>query len=209
MFCSQCGAQNNDTASFCAKCGAPIKKPAQAQVPPPQQTYFDPNQQYRQYGQQPYGQPAQTSGSMSELINDLKASFSVPGGFPAFILSRFNVIVLAGAVFMFIGLFPNFMEYSGYGLTIGAALIKGGDGVIVLLSTLVCICAGLIGMHKMTLGCAALNLLVIMIDMADAPSSISVGAGFVLILLGGLATIAGSVMGIIYAKQGKKLPLQK
>ena len=199
MFCSQCGAQNNDGASFCVACGAPMKK-----VTPPQGQQFTQIPTPPQYGQQP-----QQSGSFGEMINDLKMSLTTPGGLLAFILSRFNVIAIGGALLMFIGLFPNFVSASVYGLKIGAALIKGGDGVLVLIVSLICICAGLLGMHKTTIACAAVNLLIIFIDIADISGSLDVGAGFVLILLGGLATIAGSVMGIMYAKQGKKLPLQK
>ena len=47
MFCSQCGAKNNDTDRFCSSCGSPLAKagpaPAQAKAsPPPPPVYHAP-----------------------------------------------------------------------------------------------------------------------------------------------------------------------
>ena len=73
MYCTNCGAQNADDATFCTTCGTSLKAqdsgqpqqapvpPQQAYAPPPQQAY-PPQQQYLQapYPQQPgYGYPTQ------------------------------------------------------------------------------------------------------------------------------------------------------
>lgn len=43
MFCTNCGAQNPDTAAFCEQCGSPLTKPAEPVQPvaPPAQKMFD------------------------------------------------------------------------------------------------------------------------------------------------------------------------
>jgi uncharacterized membrane protein YvbJ len=43
MFCSSCGAQNADDASFCAKCGSPLGQAAKAPVLAPQSGYAAPS----------------------------------------------------------------------------------------------------------------------------------------------------------------------
>ena len=49
MYCKKCGAQNQDTAKFCCKCGEPLSKPA-APVQPPQNSFAPPPAA-------PFGQP--------------------------------------------------------------------------------------------------------------------------------------------------------
>ncbi len=194
MFCSKCGAELKDGAKFCVKCGNPLN----GQAPGQQMTGFP-----QQGGQQGAG------NNFSAMFDEIKQS-TQNGTIKDFILSHFNIIALAGALLMFIGLFPDFMSVDFLGATIGAPLIKGGDGVIVLIVTLICAALATFGMHKGTITCAVINLVVILIDVnSDGAEMLDVGAGFVIILIGTLVTIGAGAMGIMYAKQGKKLPLQK
>ncbi len=69
MFCSHCGNQMDDGASFCPKCGTPVDAAAAAApveqpvtpAPEPQQQYAG-QQQYAAQ-QQPYAQPAEEEKS--------------------------------------------------------------------------------------------------------------------------------------------------
>ena len=54
-FCSKCGAQNADGASFCTNCGAPmnVAQPQPQPQPQPQQTYYAQPQPQPVYNAQP------------------------------------------------------------------------------------------------------------------------------------------------------------
>lgn len=54
-FCSKCGAQNADGASFCTNCGAPmnVAQPQPQPQPQPQQTYYAQPQPQPIYNAQP------------------------------------------------------------------------------------------------------------------------------------------------------------
>lgn len=179
MFCSQCGAQNNDGTSFCVACGAPMKK-----VTPPQGQQFTqiptPPPQYEQ---------------------------QLPSGIVARIQSSFNVIALAGAILTFIGLFPNFMSAKVFGVSVGASLIDGADGKIVLVLVLSCLAFALFGKNIGSLICGVLDLIIILVDISSSKAAkLDAGAGFIILFIASLIVIVGSVVGMIYRKQGKKLP---
>ena len=218
MFCPKCGTQNTDGNAFCASCGATLGQVQQPNVNQQPQQFGGMPQQPQQFGGMPqqqippqqYGAPVQSNNPFTALINDIKESLNTPGGLVALIMSRWNVAAIASAIFMFIGLFPNFMTMQVYGIKVGAALIEGGDGVIVLISTILCIAFAVFGMHIGSLVTACINLLVILIDVSgDSAKYMDAGAGFILLMFGSLITIGVSIWGIIAKKQGKKLPLQK
>ena len=52
-FCSKCGAQNADGASFCTNCGAPMNVAQSQPQPQPQQTYYAQPQPQPIYNAQP------------------------------------------------------------------------------------------------------------------------------------------------------------
>ncbi len=87
MFCMSCGAQNADTAQFCAKCGKPLaaSKPvaaaASAPQPQPQQAASaQPQPQAQQQYQQPnYGRPQQPQQQYAPQAGAYQAPVRVEG----------------------------------------------------------------------------------------------------------------------------------
>lgn len=112
MFCMACGAQNNDTAQFCAKCGKPLTGTAQgAQAPAAApagsvaQNFSQPVQQV-QYGQaqgQPYSQQPNYMVSAPAIEGCMSAGWkditSTPGWFKrALLLCLINLVPLLGSI---------------------------------------------------------------------------------------------------------------
>ncbi len=65
-FCSKCGAQNADGASFCTNCGAPMNVAKPQPQPQPQQTYYAQPQPQPQPQPVYYAQPAAPKKEVSK-----------------------------------------------------------------------------------------------------------------------------------------------
>lgn len=62
MFCTNCGAQNNDGARFCVNCGAPLEAKAQRKAGPQMREKMrDPRMQDPRWGQEPLAAPQKRS----------------------------------------------------------------------------------------------------------------------------------------------------
>ncbi len=91
-FCTRCGAENTDDASFCKTCGAPLEPATQA-APPPQQ--YTPPQVYGQ----PMYQPGPDTMLYSNLQNLRSAFFWM---FLGLILTIIPIVDIAGAIILLI-----------------------------------------------------------------------------------------------------------
>ncbi len=125
-------------------------------------------------------------------------------------MSRFNLFGLITSILAFISIFMPFASASAWGVTVTAALIDGADGVIVLIISLAAIVLSIFGINVVVIIAGVLNLLIDIIEVAnDDTGIVTMGAGFYFLLIASIAMVAAGIVGIVFKKTGKKLPLQK
>lgn len=123
MFCSKCGTNNPDGATFCSGCGAPLAAPQQAQAPqqPYAQAPQQPQQPYGQAPQQPYAQGPSFGQQMQNTFSKVNPKFLQPFG-PGLIWAS-----LLGYIFLWIGGIINLVQgFRSFGYVGMASWLGGG-----------------------------------------------------------------------------------
>lgn len=213
MFCPHCGAQLPDGTAFCTSCGQPTTQQAPGQQPyqqaPGQQPYQQaPGQQtYQQpYQQQPYQQ--QPTGSGNNMLKDfdpkeLSSSFAenvkkpAEWGLPTY-------IALGGAFLCFIGMFLPYLSAKGFSIVSVSFMSSGAFHII--LAWLFILLVDFTGIAKKGLPmiCAGGVLLLFSIieGIANSSAYTSLSVGFIFMLLGSIAAVAGGVLKFLNEKKG-------
>lgn len=226
MNCPTCGAALTDGTAICPTCGASISQPAdfnQMQYQQPQtgynQTQFQQPQtgydqaQYQQpqtsYNQTQYQQP-QTNYNQMPYANS--AAYAPAG---AEFKRKFNAghfAVMGGSLFCLISVFLPFLTVSLFGYSESMSLFKDGeDGVIFLITAIVVFALSMLRVNT-------LNIILTLIqgifavyetmsakdELSDYGSMVQYGAGFYLLLIGGIVAFVGAIIGLVLHINAKK-----
>jgi hypothetical protein len=165
MFCSNCGAEVSETASFCRKCGASLREPAPAQPveqPPvqqgPQPPAFQQQAPQQPVAQAPVQQPQQVAGRPAQLQRPTVVQQQPAGapvarrpftGFQA-VQPVVGIVAIAGAALAAIGSFVPWIDIegrTGNGFDIGYITDSSGGGNDGLLVLLLALAAGALAIH--------------------------------------------------------------
>jgi len=221
MFCTKCGANNADTATFCTGCGAPLKA-AQTPVQPQPQQYQAQPQQYQAQPQQYQAQPQQQFQAQNLFqVNTQGPAGNKPMFGLAFLgnesadpqkalMQKIAKLCIAiGMLLCFISVFMPFYKVSFWGMseTVNLFGMEGFYtfvGVLVILASLAGIALAILlkgAYQKFATCCGAINFLFIIIAGIKANSD-AMGIGhlsvaFWFILIGSIACIAGGVLTFI------------
>lgn len=80
MFCSKCGTQIDDSASFCFRCGSPVPQAAQNANAYQQPQYQQPQYQQPQYQQPVYQQAAPSVDYRNNYVDKFGVNIVYPDG---------------------------------------------------------------------------------------------------------------------------------
>lgn len=233
MNCPTCGATLTDGTTICPTCGAAISQPADFNQMQYQQPETNFNQaQYQQpqanYNQQPYQQPQanfnqaqyqqpQANYNQAQYqqpqanFNQMPYANSAGAGFKR----KFNAghfAVMGGSLLCLISVFLPFLSVSLFGYSESMSLFKDGeDGVIFLITAIVIIALSMLRVNT-------LNIILTLIqgifaiyetmsaksELSDYGSMVQYGAGFYLLLIGGIVALVGAIIGLVLHINAKK-----
>lgn len=233
MNCPTCGATLTDGTTICPTCGAAISQPADFNQMQYQQPETNFNQaQYQQpqanYNQQPYQQPQANFNQAQYLqpqanynqaqyqqpqanYNQMPYANSAGAGFKR----KFNAghfAVMGGSLLCLISVFLPFLTVSLFGYSESMSLFKDGeDGVIFLITAIVIIALSMLRVNT-------LNIILTLIqgifaiyetmsaksELSDYGSMVQYGAGFYLLLIGGIVAFVGAIIGLVLHINAKK-----
>lgn len=233
MNCPTCGATLTDGTTTCPTCGAAISQPADFNQMQYQQPETNFNQaQYQQpqanYNQQPYQQPQanfnqaqyqqpQANYNQAQYqqpqanFNQMPYANSAGAGFKR----KFNAghfAVMGGSLLCLISVFLPFLTVSLFGYSESMSLFKDGeDGVIFLITAIVIIALSMLRVNT-------LNIILTLIqgifaiyetmsaksELSDYGSMVQYGAGFYLLLIGGIVAFVGAIIGLVLHINAKK-----
>lgn len=233
MNCPTCGATLTDGTTICPTCGAAISQPADFNQMQYQQPETNFNQaQYQQpqanYNQQPYQQPQanfnqaqyqqpQANYNQAQYqqpqanFNQMPYANSAGAGFKR----KFNAghfAVMGGSLLCLISVFLPFLTVSLFGYSESMSLFKDGeDGVIFLITAIVIIALSMLRVNT-------LNIILTLIqgifaiyetmsaksELSDYGSMVQYGAGFYLLLIGGIVAFVGAIIGLVLHINAKK-----
>lgn len=233
MNCPTCGATLTDGTTICPTCGAAISQPADFNQMQYQQPETNFNQaQYQQpqanYNQQPYQQPQanfnqaqyqqpQANYNQAQYqqpqanFNQMPYANSAGAGFKR----KFNAghfAVMGGSLLCLISVFLPFLSVSLFGYSESMSLFKDGeDGVIFLITAIVIIALSMLRVNT-------LNIILTLIqgifaiyetmsaksELSDYGSMVQYGAGFYLLLIGGIVAFVGAIIGLVLHINAKK-----
>lgn len=233
MNCPTCGATLTDGTTTCPTCGASISQPADFNQMQYQQPETNFNQaQYQQpqanYNQQPYQQPQANFNQAQYLqpqanynqaqyqqpqanYNQMPYANSAGAGFKR----KFNAghfAVMGGSLLCLISVFLPFLTVSLFGYSESMSLFKDGeDGVIFLITAIVIIALSMLRVNT-------LNIILTLIqgifaiyetmsaksELSDYGSMVQYGAGFYLLLIGGIVAFVGAIIGLVLHINAKK-----
>ena len=233
MNCPTCGATLTEGTTTCPTCGAAISQPADFNQMQYQQPETNFNQaQYQQpqanYNQQPYQQPQanfnqaqyqqpQANYNQAQYqqpqanYNQMPYANSAGAGFKR----KFNAghfAVMGGSLLCLISVFLPFLTVSLFGYSESMSLFKDGeDGVIFLITAIVIIALSMLRVNT-------LNIILTLIqgifaiyetmsaksELSDYGSMVQYGAGFYLLLIGGIVAFVGAIIGLVLHINAKK-----
>lgn len=233
MNCPTCGATLTEGTTTCPTCGASISQPADFNQMQYQQPETNFNQaQYQQpqanYNQQPYQQPQanfnqaqyqqpQANYNQAQYqqpqanFNQMPYANSAGAGFKR----KFNAghfAVMGGSLLCLISVFLPFLTVSLFGYSESMSLFKDGeDGVIFLITAIVIIALSMLRVNT-------LNIILTLIqgifaiyetmsaksELSDYGSMVQYGAGFYLLLIGGIVAFVGAIIGLVLHINAKK-----
>lgn len=207
MNCPTCGTTLTDGTTICPACGASISQPAafnqiQYQQPQYQQPQANYNQvQYQQpqanYNQMPYANSAAYAPASAEFKRKFNAG---------------HFAVMGGSLFCLISVFLPFLTVSLFGYSESMTLFKDGeDGVIFLITAIVVFALSMLRVNT-------LNIILTLIqgifavyetmsakdELSDYGSMVQYGAGFYLLLIGGIVAFVGAIIGLVLHINAKK-----
>ena len=207
MNCLTCGTTLTDGTTICPACGASISQPAafnqmQYQQPQYQQPQANYNQvQYQQpqanYNQMPYANSAAYAPAGAEFKRKFNAG---------------HFAVMGGSLFCLISVFLPFLTVSIFGYSESMTLFKDGeDGVIFLITAIVVFALSMLRVNT-------LNIILTLIqgifavyetmsakdELSDYGSMVQYGAGFYLLLIGGIVAFVGAIIGLVLHINAKK-----
>ena len=207
MNCPTCGTTLTDGTTICPACGASISQPAafnqmQYQQPQYQQPQANYNQvQYQQpqanYNQMPYANSAAYVPAGAEFKRKFNAG---------------HFAVMGGSLFCLISVFLPFLTVSLFGYSESMSLFKDGeDGVIFLITAIVVFALSMLRVNT-------LNIILTLIqgifavyetmsakdELSDYGSMVQYGAGFYLLLIGGIVAFVGAIIGLVLHINAKK-----
>lgn len=207
MNCPTCGTTLTDGTTICPACGASISQPAafnqiQYQQPQYQQPQANYNQvQYQQpqanYNQMPYANSAAYAPAGAEFKRKFNAG---------------HFAVMGGSLFCLISVFLPFLTVSLFGYSESMTLFKDGeDGVIFLITAIVVFALSMLRVNT-------LNIILTLIqgifavyetmsakdELSDYGSMVQYGAGFYLLLIGGIVAFVGAIIGLVLHINAKK-----
>lgn len=207
MNCPTCGTTLTDGTTICPACGASISQPAafnqmQYQQPQYQQPQANYNQvQYQQpqanYNQMPYANSAAYAPAGAEFKRKFNAG---------------HFAVMGGSLFCLISVFLPFLTVSIFGYSESMTLFKDGeDGVIFLITAIVVFALSMLRVNT-------LNIILTLIqgifavyetmsandELSDYGSMFQYGAGFYLLLIGGIVAFVGAIIGLVLHINAKK-----
>lgn len=207
MNCPTCGTTLTDGTTICPACGASISQPAafnqmQYQQPQYQQPQANYNQvQYQQpqanYNQMPYANSAAYAPAGAEFKRKFNAG---------------HFAVMGGSLFCLISVFLPFLTVSLFGYSESMSLFKDGeDGVIFLITAIVVFALSMLRVNT-------LNIILTLIqgifavyetmsakdELSDYGSMVQYGAGFYLLLIGGIVAFVGAIIGLALHINAKK-----
>ena len=207
MNCPTCGTTLTDGTTICPACGASISQPAafnqmQYQQPQYQQPQANYNQvQYQQpqanYNQMPYANSAAYAPAGAEFKRKFNAG---------------HFAVMGGSLFCLISVFLPFLTFSLFGYSESMSLFKDGeDGVIFLITAIVVFALSMLRVNT-------LNIILTLIqgifavyetmsakdELSDYGSMVQYGAGFYLLLIGGIVAFVGAIIGLVLHINAKK-----
>lgn len=208
MNCPTCGTTLTDGTTICPACGASISQPAafnqmQYQQPQYQQPQANYNQvQYQQpqanYNQMPYANSAAYAPAGAEFKRKFNAG---------------HFAVMGGSLFCLISVFLPFLTVSLFGYSESMSLFKDGeDGVIFLITAIVVFALSMLRVNT-------LNIILTLIqgifavyetmsakdELSDYGSMVQYGAGFYLLLIGGIVAFVGAIIGLVLHINAKKV----
>lgn len=207
MNCPTCGTTLTDGTTICPACGASISQPAafnqiQYQQPQYQQPQANYNQvQYQQpqanYNQMPYANSAAYAPAGTEFKRKFNAG---------------HFAVMGGSLFCLISVFLPFLTVSLFGYSESMSLFKDGeDGVIFLITAIMVFALSMLRVNT-------LNIILTLIqgifavyetmsakdELSDYGSMVQYGAGFYLLLIGGIVAFVGAIIGLVLHINAKK-----
>lgn len=207
MNCPTCGTTLTDGTTICPACGASISQPAafnqmQYQQPQYQQPQANYNQvQYQQpqanYNQMPYANSAAYAPAGAEFKRKFNAG---------------HFAVMGGSLFCLISVFLPFLTVSLFGYSESMSLFKDGeDGVIFLITAILVFALSMLRVNT-------LNIILTLIqgifavyetmsakdELSDYGSMVQYGAGFYLLLIGGIVAFVGAIIGLVLHINAKK-----
>lgn len=200
MNCPTCGATLTDGTTTCPTCGASISQPADFN----QMQYQQPQANYNQQPYQQYQQP-QANFNQMPYANSAGAGFK----------RKFNAghfAVMGGSLLCLISVFLPFLTVSLFGYSESMSLFKDGeDGVIFLITAIVIIALSMLRVNT-------LNIILTLIqgifaiyetmsaksELSDYGSMVQYGAGFYLLLIGGIVAFVGAIIGLVLHINAKK-----
>lgn len=179
-----------------------------------QQTYQQPQDSYGQqayqqpqgnYGQQSYQQPQPGFNNMPHrpTISSDSFIYTEKNGFN---IGHFGVMI--GNAILILSLFLPFASVSAWGIKGSVKLFDGGDGWVFLVAAL--IVTGLLFLHKEVLNIVLASIQFVSVlfeasngrDVVSGYSSLAkFGAGYYLLIFGGIIALAGAILGKILNKK--------
>lgn len=207
MNCPTCGTTLTDGTTICPACGASISQPAafnqmQYQQPQYQQPQANYNQvQYQQpqanYNQMPYANSAAYAPAGAEFKRKFNAG---------------HFAVMGGSLFCLISVFLPFLTVSLFGYSESMALFKDGkDGVIFLITAIVIFALSMLRVNTLNIILTLIQGIFAVYEtmsakdkLSDYGSMVQYGAGFYLLLIGGIVAFVGAIIGLVLHINAKK-----
>ena len=219
MNCPTCGTTLTDGTTICPACGASISQPAafnqmQYQQPQYQQPQANYNQvKYQQpqanYNQVQYQQP---QANYNQMPYANSAAYAPAG---AEFKRKFNAghfAVMGGSLFCLISVFLPFLTVSLFGYSESMALFKDGkDGVIFLITAIVIFALSMLRVNTLNIILTLIQGIFAVYEtmsakdkLSDYGSMVQYGAGFYLLLIGGIVAFVGAIIGLVLHINAKK-----
>ena len=207
MNCPTCGTTLTDGTTICPACGASISQPAafnqmQYQQPQYQQPQANYNQvQYQQpqanYNQMPYANSAAYAPAGAEFKRKFNAG---------------HFAVMGGSLFCLISVFLPFLTVSLFGYSESMSLFKDGeDGVIFLITAIVVFALSMLRVNTLNIVLTLIQGIFAIYEtmsakdeLSDYGSMVQYGAGFYLLLIGGIVAFVGAIIGLVLHINAKK-----
>ena len=219
MNCPTCGAALADGTTSCPACGAPIIQPANTNNMPYQQPDINYNRgasisQPAAFNQMQYQQPQyqQPQANYNQMPYANSAAYAPAG---AEFKRKFNAghfAVMGGSLFCLISVFLPFLTVSLFGYSESMSLFKDGeDGVIFLITAIVIIALSMLRVNTLNIVLTLIQGIFAIYEtmsakdeLSDYGSMVQYGAGFYLLLIGGIVAFVGAIIGLVLHINAKK-----